>query len=263
MKNTSFSLEELVRAYVATRRVLGRNTRRKIHPGTIPLVQHPAVLVQAAFQEIFRPTSPTEIYSEDQPTFMPRSAEEEDWIPIDVLLGCYRPQNRTIFIFHRNIEHCATHRLHCDVSDLEIVVRLHEYAHALVHLGVFWPEECDVIRDYLRDQETDWKAFLRNRSKAFRSLQSDAHEFLAQILSWVTIGVFEPISRRNILQELFVTLMRRQPPEYRLSPDMLGKSCYGDPTAMLSWVRETPRYKPTRRHPQRQIAEALLRRTFP
>jgi hypothetical protein len=76
----------------------------------------------------------------------------------------------------------------CDIADLEFIVRTHEYAHALVHLGVLWPEEFDVIRKYLKGQETDWKAFLRDRSKAYRLLDSDAHEFLAQILSWIAIG---------------------------------------------------------------------------
>jgi hypothetical protein len=262
MRNTRYTPDQLARAYFALHRLSGRGNRREIPPGTVPNVYHPAVLIQAAFQETFRPASPIEVYSEDQPV-IPRSAAEEGWIPIDVLLGCYRPRNRTILIFRRNIERFANNPLHCDVSDLEAIVRLHEYAHALVHLGVFWPEESEVIRDYLRGKETDWNAFLRNRSKAFRSLDSAAHEFLAQTLSWVAIGVLQPIYKRNILQELFVTLMGRQPPEYRLSPDILGKSCYADPTALLSWVRETPRYQPTRRQPKRQIAEALLRVTFP
>jgi hypothetical protein len=99
------------------------------------------VLSQAAFQETFRPTSPTEVYSEDQPSFIPRSAEEDDWIPIDVLLGCYRPKTRTIIIFQRAF---AKHPLRCNVFDLETIVRLHEYAHALVHLGIFWPDESEM-----------------------------------------------------------------------------------------------------------------------
>ncbi len=263
MKNTRCTPDELARAYVVTRRCSGRGSRGDIQPGTIPLVQHPAVLIQAALQETFRPTAPTEVYSEDQPSFMPRSAEEENWIPIDMLLGCYTMKTRTVTIFHRNIERFANHPLQCNVSDLETIVRLHEYAHALVHLGVFWPEESKVIRDCLMGQETNWNAFLRDRSRAYRSLQSDTHEFLAQTLSWITIGVLQPLTRRYVLQELFVTLMSRQPAHYQLTPDMLGKSCYADPTALLSWVRETPRYKPTQRQPQRQIAEALLRESFP
>lgn len=242
---------------------LARWGSRRDSDGSIPPVEHPAILIQAALQETFRPASPTEIYSDDRPTFVPRSPQEEDWVPIDILLGCYQARNRTIRIFHRNIQHFASAEFHCNVSDLEAIVRLHEYAHALVHLGLFWKEEPASIRDYPPGKATQWKAFLRARSRAFRSLSADTHEFLAQVLCWAAIGVQEPLSERYTLQELFLTVMGRQPPEYRLSPDIIGKASYADPTALLSWARQTPRSKPTRRTPDRHVAEALLRATFP
>ena len=189
---SKFTADQLAKTYIITQRLGGRNMRRGIQPGKVLFAEHPAVLVQAAFLETFRPTSPTEVYSDKMPNFIPSSREEEGWIPIDVLLGSYKPKTRTIVIYRKPIARFASHPLKCGVSDLEFIVRLHEYAHALVHVGVLWPEEPDVLRKYLQGQETDWRAFVRDRSKAFRVLDTQTGEFLAQTLCWMAMGVVEP-----------------------------------------------------------------------
>lgn len=263
LEPTPEPLAEWAKCELAMHLLANEPNRRDAELGSIPPLEHPAILIQAALQEIFRPSSPLEIYSDEQPTFTPPSPQEDPWIPIDILLGCYQPKVRTIRIFHRNVQHFAGTAFRCGVSDLELIVRLHEFAHALIHLGVFSKDDVKVIRDYPPTTETDWGPFLRTRSRAFRSLHGHAHEFLAQVLCWATIGMLQPLSDRHRLQELFVAVMDRQPPEYHLSPDVLSKALYADPTAMLSWARETPRAKPPRRTSDRQVAQALLRATFP
>jgi hypothetical protein len=229
----------------------------------LPGLEHPAIITQAAFEETFRPASPIEIYSDDRPVFVPKSQFEDSWIPIDVLLGCYEPQKRMIKIFRKNVEHFASAKFNCSPHDLEFIVRLHEYAHALIHLGVFWKDELALIRDYPAGQETDWKPFLDRRSEAFGSLADDVHEFLAQLVSWITVGVLEPRSYRDQLQELFITLMGSQPPHYVLAADILGKAAYADPTFLFLWAREVGRDAPPCDKLDGKAAEALLRVTFP
>jgi len=245
-------------------RLAGSPDRCDIALGSLPRVEHPTILMQAALGETFRPTSPMEVYSDDQPTFAPQSPEQEHWVPIDILLGCYSSKSRIITIFHKNIVQFATAKFNCIPADLELIVRLHEYAHALIHLGLFWKDEPSLIRSYPPGKESDWKSFLRTRSVAFRSLPAEVHEFLAQAVCWITIGMLEPLSHRDELQELFITLMERQPPHYVLGADILGKSPYADPTALISWARNPSRSKPPQgKRAYRQAAEELLRATFP
>jgi hypothetical protein len=202
---------------------------------------------------------PPWIFSDAQPRLRPRTQEEEKLIPIDELLGKYNYRKRSIEIFTKNILHFAESELKCDVSSLEYLVRIHEYAHALVHLGVSWDDEPSLIRNYTGGQQTDWKPFLRTRSGAFRSLRSDFHEFIAQVVSWMVIGVLEPLSERNQLQELFVRLMERQPAKYVLNDEVLGKALYGDPTLLLVWARDPLRRRPPIGKGMCEAGEALLK----
>ena len=113
-------------------RLAGSRNRRDTALGSLPPVEHPAILTQAALEETFRPASPAEIYSDDQPTFVSQSPEQDRWVPIDIVLGCYLSKSRIIKIFHKNIAYFATAKFNCIPTDLELIVRLHEYAHALI-----------------------------------------------------------------------------------------------------------------------------------
>ena len=230
----SQALQDWVNAELLVRRLAGEPVHRDPQCGLLPRVKHPAVLVQASLQETFRPNSPLEVFSDAQPRFRPQSQEEEKLIPIDELLGQYNYRKRSIEIFAKNIIHFAESELKCDVGRLEYIVRIHEYAHALLHLGVSWDDEPSLIRNHTDGQQTDWKPFLQTRSVAFRSLRSDFHEFIAQVISWMVIGVLEPLGERNQIQDLFVRLMERQPKKYVLNAEILGKTLYGDPTLLLT-----------------------------
>jgi hypothetical protein len=255
----SQALQDWVKAELLVRRLAGEPVHRDAQCGLLPRVKHPAVLVQASLQETFRPNSPLEVFSDAQPRFRPQSQEEEKLIPIDELLGQYNYKKRSIEIFAKNIIHFAESELKCDVGSLEYIVRIHEYAHALLHLGVSWDDEPLLIRNYTEGQRTDWKPFLRARSRAFKSLRSESHEFIAQLISWVALGVAEPLSERKQLQELFVSLMKRQPAKYVLSDEVLGKSLYGDPTLLLVWARDPVRRRPPTGKGMCDAGEELLR----
>ena len=182
-KPTTEALAEWAKAMLVMQ--LLRDNCRHTEFGSLPRVDHPAILMQAAIQETFRPASPTEVYSDARPIFVAPSPEAEGQIPIDILLGCYLSRTRTIKIFCKNIAHFASTEFNCNATDLEVIVRLHEYAHALVHIGLFWKEESGVILGYPTGQETNWGVFLHARSKAIRSLTADTREFLAQVLCWI------------------------------------------------------------------------------
>jgi hypothetical protein len=261
-ESSQAALQEWAQALICMEQLAGSSYRNPPFR-SLPGLEHPAIITQAAFEETFRPASPIEVYSDDRPVFVRKSQSEDPWIPIDVLLGCYDPQGRIIKIFHKNVEHFASAKFNCAPRDLEFIVRLHEYAHALIHLGVFWKDELGLIRDYPNGGETDWNTFLSRRSEAFRSLPDEVHEFLAQLVSWITVGMLEPRSYRDQLQELFIALMDRQPPHYVLAAEILGKAAYADPTFLFSWARKVGRDTPPCGKVDGKAAEALLRVTFP
>ena len=252
------ALHDWASSEMAMRRLSGEPIRRDAQCGLLPRVTHPAILLQAALQETFRPNSPVEMYSDAQPRFRPLANEPESLIPIDELLGQYNYRKRSIEIFKRNIAYFSN-SLACDLTNLEYIVRLHEYGHALFHTGLAWSDEASLMGNYPPGQHTDWKPFLQQRSRAFRSLQSELHEFIAQLLTWMALGVVEPLAERKKLQELFVRLMERQPTKYILSDEVLGKSLYGDPTLLFAWAREPTRRKPSIRDALIEAAVELLR----
>lgn len=202
-------------------------------------IAHPAVLIQAALQETFRPTSPAEVYSDDRPAFAPETAEQEEWIPIDILLGCYDPSRREIKIFTRNVIHFASTVFKRDAADVEFIVRLHEYAHAILHLGVFWKEEDEIMRQFRLGKETDWQVFLERRTAAFVNVPEEVNEWVTQLLVWITLEAVGEEERRKELQEVFLTVMERQPPCYKLGAEVLKRAAQGDCTVLLWWLRDS------------------------
>jgi hypothetical protein len=58
---------------------------------------HPAMAITYLVGAIFRPSSPTEVYSDNQPVYSPSGTV--DLVPIDTLLGLYIPDERKIKIF--------------------------------------------------------------------------------------------------------------------------------------------------------------------
>jgi hypothetical protein len=87
--------------------------------------------------------APLERFSEKRPVFVPNGPEEERWRPIDVLYGSYHPASRSFDIYIDNIRRDAS--LFGEFADVLQIVRLHEYAHAIVHLGIHLDQGIDIL----------------------------------------------------------------------------------------------------------------------
>src|SRR5947207_12611641 len=73
---------------------------------------------------------PAEYFSKKMPCWTP-SPGEGDLLPIDILYGCYDPVSRSIHVFVDRIRQDAP-MLDASPYELERIVRIHEYAHAIV-----------------------------------------------------------------------------------------------------------------------------------
>ena len=189
--------------------------------GDLQQHSHPAPDVsthmQAATRHVFRPTSPVEIYSNHRPTLL--SGGNEDYIPICQLLGQYSAQERLITIYHRNIEQVAQSRLSCTSLELATVVRVHEYAHALVHCGVASYDDSALLIETASNPNR-WDSLDADRTGWFTHMPSAVHEFLAQSVTWRVLSSLEELHGIDH-RDLFLRLMQGQPPEYRLSAEEL------------------------------------------
>jgi hypothetical protein len=95
-------------------------------------IKSPHNLVSAEVALVFAlPMQPSErSVTEDPPGWAHR---DELWT-IDELLGLYESHKRMITIFTKGIEHVAG-QLGVQTFFIEYLVRIHEYAHAVFHLG--------------------------------------------------------------------------------------------------------------------------------
>lgn len=155
----------------------------------------PAVLVQSLFGGMW-PNTPHEVFTED----IPPAVSMED-ITIDVM-GSYDPDVRAIKIYTRLIAtFCDRHGL--SRQHVEIIVRVHEYAHALVHLGI-------LDNTSLEDEGL----FLSLRRKLFGTVGHLTHELLAQSITWLVL------ERRQDVRNVFEAILPNQPVAYDLSPKL-------------------------------------------
>src|SRR5205823_1663210 len=95
----------------------------------------PRVEVQLATENVFLAQGPTEYFSQAMPSFVPLPPDDDSLKPIDVLYGRYLSDNRRIEIFVRRIEQDAA-LFDCSPTELLKIVRIHEIAHAVCHVGI-------------------------------------------------------------------------------------------------------------------------------
>jgi hypothetical protein len=105
-----------------------------------------------------------------------RLRDRTDEIVIDGSLGLYDPNTKRIIIFDKGIKRAAE-ILMASQDDLEQIVRLHEWAHALLHLGL---ERDECLTAMLSDSE--WAERSRRRDSWFNALDLKVNEALAQLL---------------------------------------------------------------------------------
>jgi hypothetical protein len=191
-------------------------TEKLLHGGGVPLRwDEPARLVQNLTGTVFLYGGPNEFVSDDLPSRAKSSGL--DHLSIDELYGSYKPRTRTIEIYRKRI--LQDHRVFgCSPEELTHLVRLHEYAHAAIHIGVRCRAVNKVLSEVGPTKRTDWKMILRQRSKSFRRIPQGAHELLAQAIAWAVVA------NDSSLVAAFCGLEHRQPPEYQLL-DEIKASC--------------------------------------
>lgn len=153
------------------------------------------------------------------------------------LLGLYQPSERTIIIFEKPIQ-AAAKRHNWDHAGLREVVRIHEYAHALHHLGCLpsarsrlWeplsivkPHDDFILeRDCLFDSTTDLDLFFGLRTRWFKGLKTREAEFIAQTCTAVFSDYLETaygprLGDNKSIKSIFWELMTSQPPDYKITP---------------------------------------------
>jgi hypothetical protein len=179
----------------------------------------PRLAIQSAARNVILCDAPVERYSKSTPVYAPRSpAEDEGWRPIDVLYGSYNPRTRSIEIYVDNIVRDAAQ--YGEYADVLQIVRLHEYAHAIVHLGVRLDQIAAVLGSIGKAGVTDWDAFVENRTRAYEAIDIASHEFLAQAITIAWIASLPDESHRQRLRATFEALEKKQPPEYVVSDDL-------------------------------------------
>ena len=102
-------------------------------------------------------------------------------------------------------------------------MRLHEYAHAVVHFGVRLSQVPDTLNALAQDGYTDWKTFIDRRRQTYEQLDSASHEFLAQAITFASILGLGDSYRSERLRATFEALEARQPAHYVVPTD--NKAC--------------------------------------
>jgi hypothetical protein len=158
---------------------------------------------------------PSEEESNKQPLL--GLSKHPDEIAIDGLLGLYTPSTHGITIFRRGISRVAE-ILKASKDDLTQIVQLHEWAHALLHIGLEREDCVSVARD-----QSQWAERIGWMDKWFNGLDPVLHERLAQVLTHRGLLCLKnqasiPEARASVdrLIGVFERLMRRSPSAYRI-----------------------------------------------
>jgi hypothetical protein len=136
---------------------------------------------------------------------------------IDGTLGLYDPSKKEITVFQKGVKRAARF-LRARPEDLLQIVRLHEWAHALLHLGLEEAEYKSVLQN-----DSLWVDQLARLDSWFNGLEPNLHEILAQLLTRESLRLLrdkattpEAQASLNRIQELFHQLMRYAPIRYRI-----------------------------------------------
>lgn len=177
----------------------------------------PRLAMQAITRNVVLCDAPLERFSDKTPAFIPNAPEQERWRPIDVLYGSYNPASRLIEIYVDNIRRDAS--LFGDFADVLQIVRLHEYAHAIVHLGIRLNQVIDILEAIGANGCTDWNTFLDERGRTFEEVDVASHEYLAQAITLAALGRLRDGQAERV-KATFDALEARQPPQYVVPDDI-------------------------------------------
>lgn len=198
--------------------------------------QEPRLAVQGVTRSVVLCAAPAETFSQEMPTLAPQSPNDEELLPIDVLYGNYDPQGRLIKIYANRIERDA--RLYGgSFEDLLRIVRLHEYAHAVLHLGVPVHDTISTLNTFGPSGTTDWNEFIARRTKMFVALDSASHEFLAQAITYGCLCNL-PEHQSSRLKGVFEKLEAKQPQHYAVPTDIKATAATVDWSLVLRAARQ-------------------------
>ena len=184
----------------------------------VEVLKPPFQVVQAVVEQ--RWTFPINHYpgeqqSDEEPPI--RLGERAEVFPIDGLLGIYSAERQEITIFMRGIKDVAT-RLGLREQDVTIIVRLHEWAHALLHLGLPDTERVRVTRD-----EAVWPDTVAAATAWFDLQEVGLHERLAQLivhhgLTSLRSAAVAPAAQNALdrVAAAFEKVTRHAPSEYQI-----------------------------------------------
>jgi hypothetical protein len=162
--------------------------------------------------------SPTELFSNKRPAFIPKGSDDDGLFPIDVLYGHYCPETKVIEIFIENIRNDAT--LFGTFDDLLHIVRIHEHAHAIVHLGINEGFLLATLENLGSDGLTDWNPFTDLRTSIFRHINGPTHELIAQAITYAVALQHPVLEIANRLTRTYLELEKRQPEYYVLPQEI-------------------------------------------
>jgi len=158
---------------------------------------------------------PDEVASDDEPPI--KLGKRLDAIPICGFLGLYNPQEQLVTVFNTGVKRAAE-AIGCKPHDLRLVVRLHEWSHALLHIGLEKDKRQAVTSD-----DAMWPSRLTEANDWFKTLDTELHERLAQLLTHHALQSLQAEARLQQAQagagrliSAFEQLARRQPPEYQI-----------------------------------------------
>lgn len=144
-----------------------------------------------------------------------RIGPKVDVIPIDEYLGMYDYRKRKITIFKKGIEE-ASRTIECKPTHLNYVVRLHEWVHALVHIGLSESDRLQVLKD-----DGYWPECLKRATQIYLAFEDRLHEHLAQLLVYHSLNLLWKDAQHQESKEVikriidtFQVLNKHQPPEY-------------------------------------------------
>ena len=182
------------------------------------IMRPPEVILQGVFNDQWTfpiEHKPSEISSRANPPR--RITVRSDIIPIDEYLGRYDSSTQEITIFSKSIKQAAS-ILKASPFHLTLIVRLHEYAHALLHLGIEQGDHLSVL-----GKKSEWNERLSRMNAWFNGLDPRLHETLAQLvtregLRWLKYEatIPEALDAIDRITDLFTELSERQLREYQI-----------------------------------------------
>lgn len=203
----------------------------------IESADEPTFLVQRFARNPILCGGPAEYFSQDMPIWHPGPAGDDSLRPIDILYGHYDPKTREIEIFVNRIGRDAN-IYGAEPDELREIVRIHERAHAVIHLGSRADDVYKELAAYGQSKRTEWPEFIDRRTSWFTEFPNELHEFLSQALTHAALQKLSVPRRSERLRQVFDALELKQPSHYRLSSAVKRCDAEADWTLILDVARD-------------------------